>query len=114
MNKLTALFIILCLTLFFYACNNKTSVVEKSFHVWGNAAKCKINIENASTASGVSQASWDENTKLLKLKIDTTIVSYNTILKQVANAGYDNELFLGNDYAYSKLDPSCQYERRAD
>lgn len=114
MNKLTVLFITFCLILFFYACNNKTSVVEKSFHVWGNTTKCKTNIESACTANGVNQAIWDENTKLLKLKIDTSLVSYNTVLKQVANVGYDNELFFGNDYAYSKLDPSSQYERRVD
>ena len=43
---------------------------------------------------------------------DTAIITTDAVLKSVASAGYDNELFYGNDYAYSNLPEVCQYERR--
>jgi len=113
--KFIVYFTIFCFTFFCNSCNNnKSAFAEKSFHVWGNNQKCKVTIEKACESDGVGEAKWDMDSKLLKLKIDTTITSYSAVLKLVASAGYDNELFYGNDYAYSKLDETCQYERRAD
>ncbi len=106
--------IIFFISLIFSFCKNAPSLSEKSFHVWGNNQQCKITIEKACVTDGVNQATWDENSKLLKLKLDTAIVSFDAVLKLVAGAGYDNELYFGNDYAYSKLPEACQYERRVD
>jgi len=45
-------------------------------------------------------------------RIDTLTTSVSLILKSVAAAGYDNEEFIGNDYAYQKLPEACHYERK--
>ena len=88
------------------------AVVEKTFHVWGNNETCKKTIEKACKLSGVSDAKWNPDSKLLVFKVDTSIITTDAVLKSVASAGYDNELFFGNDYAYSNLPEACQYERR--
>jgi mercuric ion binding protein len=100
-------------SLFVLACTgNKAPVVEMTVHVWGNNENCKATIENASHVEGVSEAVWNTDSKLLKLKLDTSVVTLNTVLQAVAKAGYDNEKFYADDYAYNKLPASCQYERR--
>lgn len=103
------------LTLFSYSCRNSNgAVVEKSVKVWGNCGKCEKRIEDASKIKGVSDADWNVDSKLLTFKVDTTITSVNEILKNVAKAGHDNELYFADDYAYSNLPESCQYERRTE
>jgi copper chaperone CopZ len=100
-----------------FSCNNSkknSAVLLKQYHVWGNCSKCKATIEKACNINGVNTAIWSEDSKLLTLKIDTSILAVETVLKAIADSGYDNELFFANDYAYSKLDISCQYERRAE
>ncbi|MBS1650803.1 MAG: heavy-metal-associated domain-containing protein [Bacteroidetes bacterium] len=95
------------------SCGSKSSSeIEGKYQVWGNCEICKATIEKASTISGVKFANWDVNSKLLTVKLDTTKTSINEVLKSVSAAGYDNEKFFADDYAYSKLKSCCQYERR--
>ncbi|MEI8136997.1 MAG: heavy-metal-associated domain-containing protein [Bacteroidota bacterium] len=97
----------------FTSCGPKSdAVVEKTFHVWGNNETCEKIIEKACKLSGVSDVKWSPDSKLLVFKIDTSIITTDAVLKSVASAGYDNELFFGNDYAYSNLPEASQYERR--
>ena len=99
--------------LFITACNgNKTATIEASVHVWGNCEKCKATIEKSCDLKGVSEAVWNVDSKLLKLKLDTSQISLNTVLEAVAKAGYDNEKFYADDYSYGALEACCQYERR--
>ncbi len=99
--------------LFAFACTgNKTPAIEATVHVWGNNDQCKATIEAASKVEGVTEAVWSPDSKLLKLKLDTSVVTVNTVLQAVAKAGYDNEKFFADDYAYNKLPAACQYERR--
>jgi copper chaperone CopZ len=101
------------ISLIVFACGgSKTPSVEMTVHVWGNNDQCKATIEKASKMEGVSEANWNTDSKLLKLKLDTSVVNLNTVLQAVAKAGYDNEKFYADDYAYNKLPASCQYERR--
>jgi mercuric ion binding protein len=112
MKKLFSIITIL-ISLVVFACKgDKTPVVEMTVHVWGNNENCKATIENASHLEGVSEADWNIDSKLLKLRLDTSVVNVNTVLQAVAKAGYDNEKFFADDYAYNKLPESCQYERR--
>jgi copper chaperone CopZ len=97
----------------FTACANEgKKVVEKTAHVYGNCEKCKATIEKAAKINGTSEVSWSPDSKLLKYKIDTTITSTEAVLKSIAAAGYDNELYQGNDYEYQKLPDCCHYERK--
>jgi len=112
MKKASSIFIILAV-FFMIACNGgKTTVIETTVHVWGNCDTCKAAIEKSCVLKGVSQANWSKDSKLLKLKLDTTQISVSTVLESVAKAGYDNEKFYADDYAYGALGPCCQYERR--
>ena len=77
-----------------------------------NCEKCKVTIEKACVLDGVNDADWGIDSKLLNVKFDTTKVSLDFILESVSKAGYDNERFFANDYAYEALEPCCQYERR--
>jgi len=109
-NKL-ALYSIFCFLLFSCGSSSK-SVMERSLHVYGNNDQCKAVIEKAAKLQGVSEAHWDKDSKLLTVKLDTLTTSVSLILKSVAAAGYDNEEFIGNDYAYQKLPEACHYERK--
>ena len=105
--------IIVLASLFVFACTgDKTPSIETTVHVWGNNDQCKTTIETASKIDGVTEATWSPDSKLLKLKLDTAGVTVSTVLQAVAKAGYDNEKFFADDYAYNKLPESCQYERR--
>lgn len=98
-----------------YSCSpaSKTTV-EKSVKVWGNCEKCKTRIESACKVQGVTNPSWNIESKLLTFKVDTAVLSFNYVLKQVARAGHDNEVYFADDYAYSRLPESCQYERKTE
>lgn len=99
--------------LFFVACKGSGGPVkEATVHVYGNCEKCKVTIEKACVLDGVNDASWGIDSKLLTVKYDTTKVSLDFVLESVSKAGYDNERFFANDYAYEALEPCCQYERR--
>jgi copper chaperone CopZ len=86
--------------------------MERSLHVYGNCEKCKAVIDKAAKINGVQDANWDKESKLLTVKLDTAVTNVTAILKAVAAAGYDNEEFIGNDYAYQKLPECCHYERK--
>jgi copper chaperone CopZ len=101
------------------SCNNNkggavSAVKEYTVHVWGNCEKCEANIEKACQVKGVSKADWIVESKLLTVKLDTSAVSLNTVMEEVAKAGYDTEAIMADDYAYGSLPQCCQYERRSD
>ncbi|MCA6436093.1 MAG: heavy-metal-associated domain-containing protein [Bacteroidota bacterium] len=73
---------------------------------------CKNTIETALKLKGIQAANWDVNSKLLTIKFDSLSTSPTIFLKAVAEAGYDNEAFIANDYAYKNLPECCQYERK--
>lgn len=86
---------------------------EKSLTVKinGNCGMCKSTIEKAGNNKNLAQVDWDKDTKIATLKYNSEQTNPEEILKRIALAGYDNELFLAPEAAYDKLDPCCQYER---
>ena len=48
----------------------------------------------------------------MTIKFDTAKISLEGIQQLIANSGFDNDGFYGDDYAYGKLPDSCQYERK--
>jgi len=96
-----------------YSCSGSPKgVVEKTEHILGNCEKCKATIDKAAKIQGVSEASWNKDSKLITIKLDTNVTSVKSVLKAIAAAGYDSDLYHGDDYAYAKLPLSCQYERK--
>lgn len=94
----------------FMSCKNNQ--VKTEVHVWGNCDIAKFKIDSAAKLKGVSYASWNKESRLLSLTFDSTEVSLDNILKSVAMAGFDNERYMADDYAYQQLPDSCQYERK--
>jgi len=99
--------------LFLFSCIGSGNPVKKAaFNVYGNCDMCKARIEKACKLHGVSNAVWNPDSKMLTFWRDTTIVSSETVLEAIADAGYDNEKFYGDDYAYQALPMCCHYDRR--
>lgn len=105
-------YFLIFLAIVFVACKPEVKEIEYTAQVWGNCDKCKATIEKACKINGVNSASWNQDSKLIKIKLDTSVVSTNKVLQAIANAGYDNEKFTADDYAYSNLPACCQYERK--
>lgn len=98
--------------LFFISCKN--SVVETQVHVWGVCDIAKQKIDSAAKLDGVFSADWNIESKLLTVKFDSTKVSLDNILKNIAMAGFDNERYFADDYSYEQLPDNCKYERREE
>ena len=91
------------------AVSNKQQSAE--FKVLGNCSMCKKTIEKAATGAGAAFADWNEDTDLMTVRFDAGKTSVDAIQKAIAQAGYDNAGYKGNDEAYSKLHSCCQYDR---
>ncbi len=110
--KIFLMTLIMPVLLLLFSC--KSNDVETQIHVWGVCDLAKQKIDSAAKLPGVVKAEWDEETRLLTLKFDTTKTSLDNILKSVAMAGFDNERYFADDYSYEKLPDNCKYERRED
>lgn len=87
--------------------NAKTTTAK----VYGNCEMCKETIETAANKKGIAKAEWNKDTKLLSLTFDSSKTNVDEVLKLVAYAGYDNEIYLAPDETYAQLPECCQYER---
>lgn len=87
--------------------NQKTESVK----IYGNCGMCESNIEKAGNAKKEAIVDWDKDTKIASIKYDSSKTSKDEILKRIALAGYDSDLFLAPTAAYEALHGCCQYER---
>lgn len=87
---------------------NKTTETVK---INGNCGMCKKTIETAANLDKVAKVNWDAKTKTASITYDQKKTNLNTILKRVAQAGYDNEKFVAPDAIYDQLHGCCQYDR---
>ncbi len=87
--------------------NAKTKTVK----VNGNCGMCETTIEKAANKKNISKASWNEETKMATITYDSKKTTLNAVLKNIADAGYDNEQFTAPDDVYNKLHGCCQYDR---
>jgi periplasmic mercuric ion binding protein len=84
---------------------------SETFKVSGNCGMCKSTIEKAAKAAGATSAIWDEETKDLTVKYNSSSTNAAKIQKKIAAVGYDNVGFKATTEAYRKLHSCCQYER---
>lgn len=115
MKKLNSLFPIVLLSVL-VACNNNSGsnskiTAERTLKVSGNCEQCEETIEKAGKLEGVETVDWDQETKLLRLRIDTLKTPVSDVMKAIAGSGYDNELYKSSDEDYANLPECCQYER---
>ncbi|MCC6753439.1 MAG: heavy-metal-associated domain-containing protein [Saprospiraceae bacterium] len=80
-------------------------------HIYGNCEMCKRNIERAGKQKKTSSVIWEPTTQLAVIRYDSAKTSVTEILKRIAAAGYDSEVFRAPDDAYRRLHTCCQYER---
>lgn len=84
------------------------NLATETVEVNGLCGMCKDNIENA-VKGLVHSADWNRATHKLTLSYDPDEVSMTEILKRVALAGYDNQMFTAPDKLYDKLADCCKY-----
>jgi hypothetical protein len=87
--------------------NPKTEDIK----ILGNCAICKSAIVTAGKTKNLSSISWDEKSKIATITYDSLNTSISGILKRLALAGYDNEMFMAPDDTYAQLPECCQYVR---
>lgn len=85
----------------------------ETLKVSGECGSCKKKIESAAKKAGASFASWDVDSKELKIKYNSTSTNTAKIQQAIADVGYDTQDYKATDEAYHKLDKCCQYERTA-
>lgn len=89
------------------------SKTEK-FKVYGNCGMCENRIEKAAMeVSGVSSADWDQETKMLEVKFDSTKTDVHKIHMAIAKAGHDTDMHKAKDEVYNNLPGCCKYDRPA-
>jgi outer membrane receptor for ferrienterochelin and colicins len=108
LSKKLMFFMLLMLSAFSFA-----QAVTEQFLVKGNCNMCKARIETAATKAGAISADWSAETQTLTMVLDETKVTCDTILKQVAEAGHDNEKFKAPESAYKALPACCLYTKDA-
>jgi len=112
MNLISKTLAAFSLLLAFSSCSAQIkNATTESVKVHGNCRLCETTIENAGSLKKVAQVEWNEDTKMATLIYDTSKTSQAEILKRIALAGYDSDLFLAPDDAYAKLPECCQYDR---
>jgi len=108
--------ILLGATAIFIACSSPNTDIAtnatKEIKVWGNCEMCKETIEASLKVPGVIKADWNVDSKILRISFDSTIINSDQIAKNIASVGYDNDIYKGNNAAYSELHECCQYERK--
>jgi copper chaperone CopZ len=87
--------------------NNATKT--ESFKVSGNCGMCKARIESAAKIDGVTSAAWNQDTKMLKLTYNPTVVKSEEVLKKIAVAGHDTDKFKSDTKTYNALPGCCKY-----
>jgi len=91
-----------------------TDNADEVFTVYGNCSMCKERIENAANiVKGVQQVQWDEQTKLLHLKLGED-VDIAEIHKNIAIEGHDTDQETASNEVYENLHRCCKYLRPAD
>lgn len=80
--------------------------------VAGNCEMCEARIVKAAKGvSGVSNVSWDKNSKLMSVEFDPKATSMTEIEKAVSTAGHDTHNSKALDATYKSLPACCLYER---
>jgi copper chaperone CopZ len=95
-----------------YGCEGKIKNAKTvTFKVYGNCEMCKETIEEAAFKNKEAKVDWDVNSKLAKITFDSTKTNLNAVLKRIAQAGYDSDVFLASESSYNSLPQCCKYDR---
>lgn len=109
--KLLCTKIFLGITLFIFQLSFAQNTIKETASVKGNCDLCKERIETAAKEAGSDYAFWNAGTQKLSVEFDPAKTSKEQILKKIAEAGHDNEMYKAEDSVYEKLPGCCHYER---
>ncbi len=110
--KTISLFAVAIFSLFTFKIAAAQTSKTETIKVWGNCGMCKTTIEKAARKAGATKASWNEDSKELKVTYAVNKTSSAKIQEAVAKSGYDTQDFTADDAAYGKLHACCQYDRK--
>ena len=79
--------------------------------IQGDCDICKNTIETAGQQKKLAAVSWDKESKIATITFDSLKTSISGILKKIALAGFDNEMYMAPDDTYAQLAECCQYPR---
>ena len=81
-----------------------------TFKVYGKCGTCKTAIESSlKKKDGVQDRNWDQESKMIIVTYDSTLISLEKIQQKIANAGHDTDNLKASDEAYNRLAPCCRY-----
>lgn len=84
----------------------------ETFKVYGNCGMCKKRIESSlKDVKGVSKATWDVKSKMMKVTFDPHVISLEKIKTTIASVGHDVDGVKAEDKIYNNLPNCCQYDR---
>ncbi|MBD1419992.1 heavy-metal-associated domain-containing protein [Sphingobacterium chuzhouense] len=101
--------LVLLSTLSFAQIKNAKTETAK---VNGNCGMCKRTIEKAGNVKNEAQVVWDADNQRASITYDAEKTTMDTVLKRIAQVGYDNEKYLAPDEVYANLHDCCQYDRK--
>jgi len=90
----------------------QSSIQTASFKVNGVCELCKKTIEGSLHISSIKGASWNPDTKTLKVKFDASLISLDSIHRRIAAVGYDTDKYKASDSTFNNLHKCCKYERK--
>ena len=106
-TKLIYLPILLCLFSLSVLAQSKTTTAN--IKVFGNCVMCKKRIETALDYNGIKAATWDTETKNLKVVYNSKKINEEKIHQLIAAAGHDTEKVKAKDETYGDLPFCCLY-----
>lgn len=84
----------------------------ETFKVYGNCGMCKKRMESSlKDVKGVSKATWDVKSKMMKVTFDPHVISLEKIKTTIASVGHDVDGVKAEDKIYNNLPNCCQYDR---
>ncbi len=110
--KTLSLFAAIIFSIFSINTSTAQSAKNETIKVWGNCGMCKATIEKSAKKAGAKTASWDEDSKELKVSYAVNKTSSEKIQESIANAGYDTQDFTAVQTAYDNLHGCCKYDRK--
>ncbi|MGB3150206.1 MAG: heavy-metal-associated domain-containing protein [Maribacter sp.] len=92
--------------------DSKEGTVTKSLMVAGNCGMCEARInEAAKGVNGVSEISWNKDTKMMKVSFDGNTTTLSEIEMAIAKAGHDTKNHKAKEGTYNQLPACCHYDR---
>jgi mercuric ion binding protein len=91
----------------------KDGVIKETFNVSGKCMMCKEKIETTTKGiEGVKSAKWNINKQSLKVKFYAKSTTLEKIQQEIADIGYDTEMYQATKEAYDSLHYCCKYDRK--